>query len=179
MDDISAITLPSQLKKTDERQRHRQRILNLFEEYKTVEYKVFTTDMNNKIIFNIDDVNHRMFATTTEEVQEFLKQLFLKYETGYNFYIYDTYNIYVNRTNSKLKQYSYLQTSLLQGNNYINSLLQFGKIPGKIYKVEITFNLIEESPEETSLYPQIQNFIPSLDEVNSQQERKKNENYSL
>ena len=54
-DSISQITLPKNLKKTE-------RFNALFEENKTMPYKVFVTDFENNIIWDLDDALHRMFA---------------------------------------------------------------------------------------------------------------------
>ena len=93
-DQISQITLDRSLVQTQRilkrMQQQRKRMQNLFQENKNMPYKVFVTDVDNNIIWDLDDALHRMFANTLQEVDEFLTLLFVKYGPMYNYYIYYT-----------------------------------------------------------------------------------------
>ena len=167
-DSMSQITLPKTLRQ-DERQKERrqdERYNELFEENKDIPYKVFVTDFDNKIIWDLDDALYRMFANTRAEVDEFLTLLLVKYGPMYNYYVYDTYKIYVNRSNSQLIRHPSLNSSVVHQNQSINELLQKNKLPGKIYKAEILFKKNEVNPSDNPIpYSEISSFIPSLDDI--------------
>ena len=152
-DSMSQITLPKSL-------RQKERYDDLLEDNKNIPYKVFVTDSYNNIIWDIDDALYRMFANTLEEVDEFLTLLFVKYGPMKHYYVYDTYAIYVNRSNSHLIRHPSLNSSVVHQNKSINELLQNNKLPGKIFKVKM-FGKFELKPEEEILYSQISSFIPS------------------
>lgn len=160
-DSISQITLPKNLKKTE-------RFNALFEENKTMPYKVFVTDFENNIIWDLDDALHRMFANTLQEVDEFLTLLLVKYGPMYNYYIYYTNKMYVNKINSKItkKIPSSSKLTVVHGNKTINNFVNQGKLPGKIYKAEIHFKKNELNPSDNPIqYSEISPFIPSLDDI--------------
>ena len=133
---------------------------DLLDKYKTTRYKVFVTDLNGDIIWDLDDGKNSMFAETIEEVDEFLYLLFMKYGPEMNYYVYDTYKIYINRSNSQFKRHPSFYSSVVHQNKSINELLQNNKLPGKIFKVKM-FGKFELKPEEEILYSQISSFIPS------------------
>ena len=158
-DSMSQITLPKSLLQEE-------RYNELLEENKNIPYKVFVTDIDNNIISDLDDALHRMFANTLVEVNEFLTVLFGKYGPMYNYYVYDTYKIYVNRSNSHLIRHPSLNSSVVHQNKSINELLQNNKLPGKIYKAEILFKKNEVNPSDNPIpYSEISSFIPSLDDI--------------
>ena len=167
-DSMSQITLPKSLRQKERQKERRQeeRYNELMKENKNYPYKVFVTDINNNIIWDLDDALYYMFANTLPEVDEFLTLLFAKYGPMYNYYVYDTYKIYVNRSNSHLIRHPSLNSSVVHQNQSINELLQNNKLPGKIYKAEILFKKNEVNPSDNAIpYSEISSFIPSLDDI--------------
>ena len=159
-DSISQITLPKSLRKIE-------RFNALFEENKTMPYKVFVTDFDNNIIWDLDDALHRMFANTLKEVDEFLTLLLVKYGPMYKYYIYYTNKMYVNKINSNIrKKIPSSKLTVVHGNESINDFVNQGKLPGKIYQAEIHFKKIELNPSDNPIpYSEISPFIPSLDDI--------------
>lgn len=156
-DSMSKITLQQNLQQEE-------RYNDLLEENKNMPYKVFVTDMYNNFIWDLDDALHRMFANTLKEVNEFLTLLLVKYGPMYNYYVYDTYKIYVNRSNSQLIRHRSLNLTVVHQNKTIKELLQNNKLPGKIYKAEILFKK-NEVEDPSNIYSKISSFIPSLDDI--------------
>ena len=169
-DNMSEITFNLNQTRQNQRQsqqiqRQNQRITNLLMENEKSRYKVFVTDADNNIVWNVEDVSYRMFAKTMQKVQEFLEQLFIKYGPNYNFYIYDTYNIYVNRTNSQYIRHPSFKTTVVYQNQTINQLLNSNKLPGKVYKAQINFNINELIPGDEISYSELSFFIPSSNDM--------------
>lgn len=119
------------------------RIKNLLKENKYSRYKVYVTNKNTYINWNENDVRHRMFANTIEEVNQHLSQLSQKYPLhSFDFWVYHNYDIFVARTNSRFFNDHRFNATYLQS-DYINVLHKSNYIPGKFYKYNVDKQIFE------------------------------------
>jgi hypothetical protein len=118
------------------------RLNNLVLEHRTSRYKVFVMDNNNNLISDVDDATYRMFAETPEEVNEFLRSLYQKYGYGprVKYYVYDTFNVYVNQNYISPLQNLVNSITVVQ-DPQIDSLLEKSYIPGQIYQKQLHMDL--------------------------------------
>ena len=126
-------------------------LIHLLLEHRTSRYKVFVimdSNSNDEPIWDLDDVSTRMFAETPEKVDEFLRSLYQKYGYGprVRYYVYDTFNVYVNENYISQLQNLVNSITVVQDPT-IDSLLEKSYIPGQIYEkaLNIDFDKLHDA----------------------------------
>ena len=110
-------------------------ISNILDEKRYYKYKVFPVDSRGYIIFDINDIEHRMFTHNKDDIEKFKDEYIEKYGGKYDIYQYETFDMYMTDPRpSWCERINFYHHKLsITKNSYLKeNFIDKGYIPGKI-----------------------------------------------